>query len=489
MIEMKGTNICCSGTFGRCLKREALLLITLVAVGLGFGIGFAVRTVGPSDTALMWMGLPGQLYLRALRLMIVPLIICSVIVGTASLDAKQNGKITIVSFIYIFVTNMIATILGILGWLVFQPGKGGVGLTSNKKVEENKIETHDIFADLIRNIFPSNLFEATFQQDQTNYQKEMNTVSPDSNTTVVTITNQLGKTGGANLLGLIFVCIVVGIAASALKEKGKPFILFFDSASAIVTKVIRWFMWLTPIGVLSLILATVASLDDVGAVFRELSLFIGAVVVALVVQQGVVLPLILFLTTRNNPLVHLQKIGRPWIIAFSTASSAISTPEMIYSCEHLLKIDSRITRFVISFCLTLSANGSALFIACSCLFIWNLTGEEPTAGDVITFGLLVTVSSLAIPSVPSASIVTIVMLLDSLSIPGEATALLFGLEFLLDRLRSTSSVSSNTICAAVTAHFCEVPRNSSANNIEIIISVEEKENMIDRSEESTVAKL
>ncbi|WAR28217.1 EAA4-like protein [Mya arenaria] len=274
MIEMKGTNICCSGTFGRCLKREALLLITLVAVGLGFGIGFAVRTVGPSDTALMWM-------------------------GTASLDAKQNGKITIVSFIYIFVTNMIATILGILGWLVFQPGKGGVGLTSNKKVEENKIETHDIFADLIRNIFPSNLFEATFQQDQTNYQKEMNTVSPDSNTTVVTITNQLGKTGGANLL----------------------------------------------------------------------------------------------------------------------------------------------------------------------------------------------VSSLAIPSVPSASIVTIVMLLDSLSIPGEATALLFGLEFLLDRLRSTSSVSSNTICAAVTAHFCEVPRNSSANNIEIIISVEEKENMIDRSEESTVAKL
>ncbi|XP_052784564.1 excitatory amino acid transporter-like isoform X2 [Mya arenaria] len=477
------------GKFGRCLKREALLLTTLVAVGLGIGIGFAVRTSGPSATALMWIGLPGQLYLRALRLMIVPLVICSVIVGTASLDAKQNGKITIVSFIYIFVTNMIGTILGILGWLVFQPGKGGVGLTSNEKVEENKIETHDIFADLIRNIFPSNLFEATFQQDQTQYQKEINTVSPDSNTTVVIITKSLGKTGGANLLGLIFVCIVVGIAASALKEKGKPFILFFESAAAIVTKVIRWFMWLTPTGVLSLILATFASLDDVGAVFRELSLFIGAVIVALVVQQVIVLPLILFLTTRNNPFVHLKNIGRPWIIAFSTASSAISIPEMIYSCEHLLKIDSRITRFVISFCVTLSANGSALFIACSCLFIWNLTGEVPTGGDVITLGLLVTVSSLAIPSVPSASIVTIVMLLDSLSIPGEATALLFGLEFLLDRLRTTSSVSSNTMCAAVTAHFCQVPRNLSANNTKMTNGGEKNEHIIHRPEESSVVRL
>ncbi|XP_052784566.1 excitatory amino acid transporter 1-like isoform X4 [Mya arenaria] len=444
---MTGTNHCCSGKFGRCLKREALLLTTLVAVGLGIGIGFAVRTSGPSATALMWIGLPGQLYLRALRLMIVPLVICSVIVGTASLDAKQNGKITIVSFIYIFVTNMIGTILGILGWLVFQPGKGGVGLTSNEKVEENKIETHDIFADLIRNIFPSNLFEATFQQDQTQYQKEINTVSPDSNTTVVIITKSLGKTGGANLLGLIFVCIVVGIAASALKEKGKPFILFFESAAAIVTKVIRWFMWLTPTGVLSLILATFASLDDVGAVFRELSLFIGAVIVALVVQQVIVLPLILFLTTRNNPFVHLKNIGRPWIIAFSTASSAISIPEMIYSCEHLLKIDSRITR------------------------------------------LLVTVSSLAIPSVPSASIVTIVMLLDSLSIPGEATALLFGLEFLLDRLRTTSSVSSNTMCAAVTAHFCQVPRNLSANNTKMTNGGEKNEHIIHRPEESSVVRL
>lgn len=436
-----------------CLRREALLLLTLLGVCLGFGIGFAIREADPSDDTLMWIGLPGQLYLRTLRMMIVPLIICSVIAGTSSLDPKMNGKITLVSFVYIFFTNMFGTILGIVSWLIFQPGKDS-GLSDSEE-SRTQINTQDIFADLIRNIFPENIFKATFSQDQTKY-REVSASPKNSSAGNVTVDLEkyLGETDGANLLGLIMACTLIGIAASAVKERGKIFVDFFMAASEIVTKVIRWFMWTTPVGVLSLIAAASAGIVDVEKVFRELGLFIAAVVVALALQQILVLPLVLFVTTRRNPAKHMWHVSRAWIIAFATASSAISIPEMITACEHKLKIDSRIVRFVISFCVTLSANGSAVFIACSCLFIANLTGHTPNVGDVIVIGLLVTVSSLAIPSVPSASIVTIIMILSSVDIPAESIALLLALEFLLDRLRTTSSVTSNTMCAAVTHHFC-----------------------------------
>lgn len=147
---------------------------------------------------------------------------------------------------------------------------------------------------------------------------------------------------------------------------------------------------------------------------------------------------------------------------FILFSSAIAIPDMIYVCEEKLRLDRPVTRFVIPFSVTLSANGSAVFIACSCLFISNLGGVFPSLSTFIIVFLLATVTSLAIPSVPSSSIVTIVMILSSLGIPSEPIALLLTVEFLLDRVRTTNSCVSHTMCAAVTSHFC-IRGNKTAN--------------------------
>ncbi|XP_045199437.2 neutral amino acid transporter A-like [Mercenaria mercenaria] len=196
----------------------------------------------------MWIGLPGQLYLRMLRMMIVPLIICSVISGTASLDPKLNGKITIVSFVYIFLTNLFGTILGIVFWLIFQPGKNQAGLRDSAE-SKTQIHTQDIFDDLIRNIFPENLLKATFVRVQTKHKTvtiAQTTAYPNSSErlpSVTEVTKYLGEANGANLLGLIMACTVLGIAASTVKKHGKIFVNFFTASSAVVTKVICWFMW------------------------------------------------------------------------------------------------------------------------------------------------------------------------------------------------------------------------------------------------------
>ncbi|KAL4219748.1 hypothetical protein ACF0H5_020162 [Mactra antiquata] len=445
----------CAKIAVKVLRRNLLLFLTLVGAFLGVGIGFAVRTTQPSNNALMWLGMPGKLYLRLLKMMIVPLIVSSVITGTASLDPKSNGKISLISTLFIFFTNTVGSVLGVLSFLVFKPGVAGDNTEFLRTGAQKQVQTEDIFADLLRNILPDNLFEATFRQTQTQYKYGIVNNTGPSNMSLEIIEKIVSKTDGPNLLGLIFACTLIGIASSSLGEKGKPLIVLFEAATRTVIVIIRWFLWTTPIGVLSLILVAIAAIPEVSSIFHNLGFFIIAVITALVIQQLLVMPLIMFLFTRKNPYRLLIGITKPWLIAFAAASTAVAIPEMLNACEHTLKLDKRIARFVIPFSVTLSANGSAVFIACSCLFISNISGFPPNIGTILMVGVLAAVSSLAIPSVPSASIVTIIMILTSLNIPVDSIALLLAVEFILDRLRSTSSVVSHTMCVSVTNHACK----------------------------------
>ncbi|WAR27246.1 EAA3-like protein [Mya arenaria] len=281
--------------------------------------------------------------------------------GTASLEPRANGKISVVAFTFVFLTNLLGAVLGVLTFLAFKPGNTSGRILQQVASISHPIKTSDILADLLRNIIPDNLFEATFRQTQTSY-VETTIVNLTGNMTNTQWVKEVGKSDGPNLLGLIFACTLLGIAAASVKGRGKPLIDFFEAATQTVIAIIRWFLWTTPIGVLSLILVAVAGLSDVAVIFSDLGIFIAAVTVALVGGGD---------------------------------------------------------------------SGNAICIVLS------------------------TVASLAIPSVPSASIVSIVMILTSLNIPAEAVALLLAVDFFLDRVRTTSSVVSHTMCAVVTYHMCK----------------------------------
>ncbi|XP_060600908.1 excitatory amino acid transporter-like [Ruditapes philippinarum] len=435
-----------------------LLFSTLIGVAFGFLVGFAVRISQPSENALMWLGLPGQLYLRLLKMMIVPLIACSVICGAAALDPKANGKISFIAFVFIISTNALGSALGIGSVYMFNPGKDEIH--EQDSVIEGTMQTQDILADLIRNIIPENLFESTFSQTQTMYNVkdkiiEVNTTTGMKNETVKHVSKYLGKMGNPNIIGLIFACTLLGLAAASLKKKGQPFLDFIQSVSDTVIVVVRWFMWTTPIGVISLIAVSIASIDSVEEVFAQLGLFIVAITVGITFQQLILMAGIFFAFTRKNPYSYLISIARPWMIAFAATSTAVAIPEMMAACEDKNKIDKRISRFVIPFSVTISCNGSALYISGATVFIANLTNTSLTIGDVLLIWLLVTVAAMAIPSVPSASIMTTIMILSSMNIPMDDIALLLAVEWYLDRIRSTSSVVSHTFCTAVVYSLCK----------------------------------
>lgn len=152
----------------RRFKENILLVLTAVGILLGFLLGFTLRLAEPSKDTVRWIGFPGKIFLRMLKMMITPLVVSSVITGTATLDPRVNGKISIVSLIHLVITNIMGTIIGCSVVLAAKPGVG-INVKDEAAKEVQKMRTQDIFADLIRNIFPDNLVRATMQQTKTDF--------------------------------------------------------------------------------------------------------------------------------------------------------------------------------------------------------------------------------------------------------------------------------------------------------------------------------
>ncbi|XP_052801565.1 excitatory amino acid transporter-like [Mya arenaria] len=445
----------------KCLglvRQNLLVTLTLVGVGCGFLIGLLVEPTGPSASTLMWIGMPGELYIRMLKMMIVPLVICSVISGTARMDPRSNGKVSGIALGYIMVQNLLGTVIGTAICLIVKPGEG-VEVDEDLKFEGDVMKTEDIFADLLRNIVPDNLVAACFRQAQTKYEFESHVIQRDLalnvTETVREVTRKyVGAADSTNILGLIIVCSAFGVAAAALEEQGAPFLAFFRSATETIVKILRVLIWTTPVGVASLIAKTIAGTSNMETVFQKLGIYFACVLSGLILWSFLLIPLMFFLVRRQNPYRFLGSIVPPIMMVFATGSTMIALPESFICLEEKNGVDSRISRFVAPLAATIGRSGSALYIASSCVFIIQTLGRDVSGVDIILVILLTWISALAIPSVTGASLITVLVLLTALNIPGEAAAMLFALEFFLDRSRSVGNLIDQLTCVMVNDRFC-----------------------------------
>ncbi|XP_025085147.1 excitatory amino acid transporter-like [Pomacea canaliculata] len=453
----------------RCCRNflcaNLLVLLTTIFAVVGFALGAGVRTLQPSLDAIVWIGLPGEVYMRMLKMMILPLIICSVITGTASLDPKCNGKISVVALTYIVVTNSLACLVGIAVTCAIKPalqsGVKGWPWEVEQSVPLIAMDTADIFADLIRNIFPDNIVAASFQQAQTKYNVVEKRIRLNSSGEALNETLQVlrvkgvGTTPSTNILGLVLCCLVFGMATASVGTVGRPFFQFFFAANEIILRILRWFVWATPLGVASLIAVAVMGMGDLASAVRSLGMFCLTVVTSLLVYQLLVVPAFFFLLIRKNPYSFLLTLGRPWMVSFAAASSAMAIPETLQSLEHVTHIDRRVTRFVVPLATSINRDGSCIFLAVSCIFIAHISDVELGAAGLVLLWVLTTVVSLAIPSVPSAGLVAVLINLTALNVPTHAIGLLFATEWIIDRLRSASNMLSHAYCAMTTFVLCQ----------------------------------
>ncbi|OWF50777.1 putative sodium-dependent excitatory amino acid transporter glt-3 [Mizuhopecten yessoensis] len=451
------------GKINKCvsvIKDNLLVVTTLLGVGVGFAVGFGVRATNPTDDDLMWLGIIGELYLRMLKMMIVPLIVTSVISGTATLDPKSNGKISMVSIAYLVFTNFLGALIGCIMAVIIRPGVGVSNSESGKKLESVTMETQDIFADLLRNLIPSNLIQATFQQTQTKYNIETVLKNMTMNGTIISrefkeISGKyIGSAGSSNILGLIIASSLFGVATGAVREAGMPFGAFFTSATDVIMQILKWIIRTTPFGVASLIAKTIASTDNIQEDFRRLGVYSATVIASLFICSVVLVPIAYSLLTRKQPFRFLFSVVNVLMIGFATSSSAISIPESLKALEDTNRIDRRVTRFVVPLSATLGRCGSSVYIAATCIFLMQLTEIETDASKVILVIVLTTCSSLAIPSVTGASLVTVIILMTALGLPAETATLLFTLEWLLDRLRTLANLIVQALGSVGTYRAC-----------------------------------
>ncbi|VDM19689.1 unnamed protein product [Hydatigera taeniaeformis] len=297
------------------------------------------------------------------------------------------------------------------------------------------------------NIFPDNIVGIALYQTVTTYVY----IGRNNTTNESMFRRNVGTDDGTNMIGVIFVCVTFGLASSAAKERGIPFLEFFASLAEVVLKLIRAFLQLTPVGVCFMIAGAVLKVDNIGESFAKLGMFVVTVVVGIAVL-AVIEVLFYFACTRKNPFTPIKHMARAWFIVFATTSAIVGVPEIIEGCDEM-GVRRATSRFVAPLAATLKADGSAIFIAASGVFIAQMEGFGDNAGKIVVIWLLTCALVIAIPHIPSSSVVIILTVLSSVGVPVEQVSLLYATEWLLDRIRSGMSCASTFYCVVYTEYM------------------------------------
>ncbi|KAG1689113.1 Excitatory amino acid transporter 2 [Nymphon striatum] len=443
----------------KSLRKNLILVLTVAGVVFGIIIGGLARFGTYDDKTVMLISFPGELMMRMLKLLILPLIVSSLISGLAGLDAKSSGKMGSRALIYYFSTTILAAIIGIILVLAIHPGDPSIKKNIGHGASERTVSTLDAVLDLIRNMFPENIVSACFQQTETKYVEVKSqivknlTELDDPNSNVTSFKRVDSYKEGMNVLGMIVFCTAFGMLCAQLGEEGRHMIRFFNTLNDIVMKLVMLIMWYAPFGIMSLIIGKIMSIEDLASTAQQLGLYIVTVITGLAIHSLLTLPLIYFAIVRKNPMTFAKGMFQAWITALGTSSSAATLPVTFQCLEDNLDIDKRVTRFILPIGATVNMDGTALYEAVAAIFIAQMNGIELSIGEVITVSLTATAASIGAASVPSAGLVTMLLVLTAVGLPTRDVSLIVAVDWFLDRIRTSINVLGDAYGAGIVYHL------------------------------------
>ncbi|OXB59988.1 hypothetical protein ASZ78_008124 [Callipepla squamata] len=482
-------------------RRNAFVLFTIAAVLLGIILAFSLRPYQLTYRQIKYFSFPGELLMRMLQMLVLPLIVSSLITddrlaylvclpdspGMASLDGRASGKMGMRAVVYYMVTTIIAVFIGILMVIIIHPGKG----SKDKLHREGRIEqvqTTDAFMDLVRNMFPPNLVEACFKQYKTQYSTRVftRTVLHSSNVSAAVATTQLpapenftgilenvtyalgtisevltfeevipipGSANGVNALGLVVFSMCFGLVIGSMKQKGRALREFFNCLNEAIMRLVAIIIWYAPVGIMFLIAGKILEMDDLAVMGGQLGMYTLTVIVGLLIHALCILPLLYFIVTHRNPWVFIAGLLQALITALGTSSSSATLPITFRCLEENNGVDRRITRFVLPVGATINMDGTALYEALAAIFIAQVNNYELDFGQIITISITATAASIGAAGIPQAGLVTMVIVLTSVGLPTEDITLIIAVDWFLDRLRTTTNVLGDSLGAGIVEHL------------------------------------
>jgi len=372
----------------------------------------------------------GEIFLRTLFVMVVPLVMSSMIVGVSSLgDVRKLGQLGGRTILFFMTTTGIAVLIGLILVSVIHPGiaqeNQSVELSSDsmkqvtERLEDKPTSLIELFEKILTNMVPDNLFLAM------------------ANTEV---------------LPLIVFSLVFGGILTTLGEKGTVVIRFFDGVNEAIMGIVHLLMRFAPIGIGALI---AGRLGEAGGFvgfwpqLQSLGAYAATVILALLIHGLIVLPLILRFLGRQAVGTYAKAMSTPLMTAFSTSSSSATLPMTMESLIEKAGVSRRIVSFVAPLGATINMNGTALYEAVAAIFIAQTYGIELSLGETIIVLLTATLSAIGAAGIPEAGLVTMVIVLKAVDLPMEGISLILVIDWFLDRCRTTVNVWGDGVGAAV----------------------------------------
>ena len=393
----------------------------LVGAVLGVLVGLYFQTLGavhPVVTSgIYFSGLVGTLFIDLLKMILIPLVFCSISVGIANLRQHQQIHRVWVTTLLFFISSMaIAIVLGLSASLYFKPGSGlplEMFKGAMQNFEAKQLPLPEFFAQFLHGLFV-NPFAALSQ---------------------------------GNVLAVVIFALFLGIALVMGGERFKNILALLQEGLEITMAIVGWVMRLAPFGIMALLIKLVAMQDI--AMLGTLVKFVLLVMGTLLLHGMVVLPLILYLFTGKSPLWFWRGSREALVTAFATSSSSATLPVTLRCVTQHLHVKPEIAGFVVPLGATVNMDGTALYEAAAALFIANLVGVDLNFTQQLIVCFTAMIAAIGAPGIPSAGMVTMVMVLQSVGLPAEAIAILLPIDRLLDTLRTTVNVQGDMIASLV----------------------------------------
>lgn len=434
------------------LRRNAFVVLTMTAVVIGVSLGFGLRPYNMTPREIQFLRFPGELLMRVLQLLVLPLVVSSLITGMSSVEKKAYSKLGLRVLFYYLITTLIAAFTGIALSSIIQPGKMHK-YSQMSSSENSNVHTADSFLDLFRNMFPSNLVEACFRKYKTEYVKKHHVINMTEAGQTDDTFPVAGSSDGVNILGLLVFCTAFGLVLGGMDNKGQPLRDFFSCLNVAVMNLVNVVIWYSPVGILFLLAGQILKIDNIADISRGVSMYALTVVIGLFIHSCVTLPLIYFTAVRKNPFKFMAGLVQALTTAFGTSSSSATLPVTFHCLEEKLNMDKKVTRFMLPIGATMNMDGAALYEAVAALFIAQVNNINFSAGQIIILSFIVTAASTGAAGIPQAGMVSMLIVLTSVGLPADGISLLMLVDWILDRLRTATNVLGDCVGVGVVQHL------------------------------------
>lgn len=386
-----------------------IVLALLLGIVIGLGLNFwAPSAFGPIDTYFFTP--VGEIFLRLIQMLVVPIVFVSLVIGTASLgDPKKLGRIGGKTIAFFLVSTAIAITIAMTLALIVKPGERGLIDTSGIEYEASEAPS---VVDTLLNIIPTNPVEAMVNGE---------------------------------MLQIIFFAILVGIALAMVNTKTDLIQRFFDQAFDIIMYIVRLVMYTAPIGAFGLIASAVgaAGWDAIKSLAAYFLVVLAALLIHLIVTYGSVVKFM----AKKSPIWFIKNFSPAMSVAFGTASSGATLPVSMTTAQKRLGVKESVSSFVQPLGATINMDGTAIMQGVATVFIAQVYAQNLSLTQLLTVLLIAVLASIGTAAVPGVGLIMLAMVLQQVGLPVEAIGLILGVDRLLDMARTAVNITGDAACA------------------------------------------